>query len=115
MKLYRTPVEIPVAAARAKGLNVVDLARAMEKEKLSGFKVHELNASSYMKALNHMRNQAAYLSMFGVFRDIRSLLGVDRGEVTLPIGYSLLGADHLSSSYVEQASRTLGNAQGMKK
>lgn len=109
--LYRTPIEVPVAAARALGMNIVDMVREIQRH---GFTETPYNPSSLTIAnfailLPQLKGSSVWWAFYGIGQEIRSLLGVYRGEIALPIGYSDNGLDHLSSSYVDESSRIAFN------
>ncbi len=106
--LYRTPIEIPIAAARGLGMNIVDMYREVVTHyKLSNapYNPATLTIPNYATLLTNLKKTPVWWRFYGVGVEIRRLLGVYRGEVALPIGYSDNGLDHLSSAFIDESSR----------
>jgi hypothetical protein len=105
--LYRTPIEIPIASARALGMNLIDLHREVLRNNLTEvpYNPATLTIPSYVILLPALKATSPWWATHSIGNDIRRLLGVMRGEVALPIGYSDNGLDHLSASYVDEVSR----------
>ena len=119
--LYRTPIEIPIAAARGIGLNIVDFKFKVVADKLSNTAYVPANMTplSFITAHDAMKKTSGWWTFYSIAVHIKNLLGVHRGEIALPIGYEHLGFEHLSSTYVDETSRTAFNVvatlEGMDK
>jgi hypothetical protein len=105
--LYRTPIEIPIASFRALGMNLIDVHREILRHNLTEapYNPATLTIPNYATLLPALKATSVWWATYGIGVEIRRLLGVMRGEVSLPIGYSDNGLDHLSASFVDEASR----------
>lgn len=119
--LYRTPIEVPIASARALGMNIIDMKREVDRYGFDEvpYNPTSLTIAAYATLLPNLKSKSVWWAFFGIQNEIRSLLGTYRGEVALPIGYSDIGLDHLSSTFVDEASRITLNVsnylEGMDK
>lgn len=109
--LYRTPIEVPIAAARAIGMNIIDIRREVQRHGFTevAFNPSTLTIQNFAVLLPKLKSSSVWWSFAGVGHEIRNLLGVFRGEIALPIGYSENGLDHLSSSFIDESSRIAFN------
>jgi uncharacterized protein (DUF1800 family) len=105
--LFRTPIEIPIAAARGIGVNLTDFLTMVNKNTMTEdpFTPASLTARSFVNANRDLTSQSVSWTLRGINEEIRSLMGVYRNQIVFPIGYSDVGEDALSSAYLDQTSR----------
>jgi hypothetical protein len=105
--LYRTSIEIPIAAARGMGVNLADFLTMVTNNKLTEdpFDPASLTPRNFVTANKSLKSQTVSWTLHGVNEEIRSLMGVYRNQIAFPIGYSDSGDDALSSAFIDQASR----------
>jgi len=108
MALYRTPIDQTMAVARAIGVNAVDLRREVQRWAMTymTFEPTSLTGVEWVDLNTTLKSRSVWWTFQGIHNELRNLLGVYRGEIALPIGYSDLATDVLSSAYVDAVSRT---------
>jgi hypothetical protein len=108
MALYRTPIDQTMAVARAVGVNAVDLRREVQRWAMTytTFEPTSLTGVEWVDLNTTLKSRSVWWTFQGIHNELKNLLGVYRGEIALPIGYSDLATDVLSSAYVDAVSRT---------
>ena len=105
--LQRTPIELVVALARALGASVHDLASLTDAENLTEvrFAPAAITPKQFVDRMNALREEVPFKLVASLLWRMRLLLGTQRGLVSPPTGYSMDGADYVSSAYVDDVSR----------
>lgn len=108
MALERTPIDQAMAVARALGVNAVDLKREVERWNMTHttFEPTSLTGAQWVERNNTLKTRSVWWTFQGIHIELKNLLGVYRGEIALPIGYSDLATDIMSSAYIDAVSRT---------
>ncbi len=105
--LYRTPIELPVATARALGINILDSTYAVHALGMDATKFNPQNTTptSFFADQKLVLNSAPSRTFVQIHAQIENLLGHRRCEAAPPTGIPYLGRDYLSSSFVDNVSR----------
>ncbi len=106
-QLYRGPLDLPVATARAMGFNISDLYNsAMTLNKGSNyFDPEYTTAQGFVDFQNACTSTSVSWGFNSIHDQFQTLLGFRRGEVPAPVGLSYLGQDYYSSYFIDNVSR----------
>jgi hypothetical protein len=105
--LQRSPVELPLAVARAQGVNLIDLRDAAVAGALTraDFAPATITPDEVITRCTALRSTPAHKVLDRIMQQSNTLLGAVRTEVGPPIGYRLDGAAYVSSAFIDDASR----------